>query len=133
VLSDEADLVVVNTCAFIADACSESIETILEEAKKAGGGKRLVVTGCLVERYGDELPGLLPEVDAFLSRDSWGNVEKLTERRRNGPKRSMAGRAPAATFLRERSSHRRPPRISRSRMGVIIAAATAPSPRSGAS
>jgi len=77
-LSDEADVVIVNTCAFIADACSESIETILEEAKNADAkGKRLVVTGCLVERYGAELEKLLPEVDAFVTRDSYGSIEEL--------------------------------------------------------
>jgi len=77
-LSDEADVVIVNTCAFIADACSESIETILEEANRAHAeGRRLIVTGCLVERYGAELEKLLPEVDAFVARDSYGNIEEL--------------------------------------------------------
>ena len=77
-LSDEADAVIVNTCAFIADACSESIETILEEAGRAHAeGRRLIVTGCLVERYGAELEKLLPEVDAFVARDSYGNIEQL--------------------------------------------------------
>ncbi|MGD0660358.1 MAG: 30S ribosomal protein S12 methylthiotransferase RimO [Syntrophorhabdales bacterium] len=77
-LSDEADVVIVNTCAFIADACSESIETILEEANRAHAeGRRLIVTGCLVERYGADLEKLLPEVDAFVARDSCGNIEEL--------------------------------------------------------
>jgi ribosomal protein S12 methylthiotransferase len=76
-LSDDADVVVLNTCAFIADACNESIETILEEAKTKGGKKRLVVTGCLVERYGKELETLLPEVDAFVKRDSYDNIERI--------------------------------------------------------
>jgi ribosomal protein S12 methylthiotransferase len=77
-LADDAALVVVNTCAFIADACSESIETILGEAqKKAGAGARLVVTGCLVDRYGDELAGLLPEVDLFVGKDAGRNIERL--------------------------------------------------------
>jgi ribosomal protein S12 methylthiotransferase len=58
-----ADLVVVNTCAFIDEARRESIDTILalEEGRKAGA--RLVVTGCMAERYGDELAEALPEVD----------------------------------------------------------------------
>jgi ribosomal protein S12 methylthiotransferase len=76
-LSDDAEVVVVNTCAFIADACSESIDTILEEAKKAAGNKRLVVTGCLVERYGEELKKLLPEVDAFAARSSYDVIDKI--------------------------------------------------------
>jgi ribosomal protein S12 methylthiotransferase len=64
---DDADTVIVNTCAFIADAARESIETILGEAKEKGG-KRIIVTGCLVERYGEKLSKLLPEVDLFLNR-----------------------------------------------------------------
>jgi len=77
-LADDAGLVVVNTCAFIADACSESIEAILGEAQeKAGAGAKLVVTGCLVDRYGVELAGLLPEVDLFVGKDACGNIERL--------------------------------------------------------
>ncbi len=77
-LADDAGLVVVNTCAFIADACSESIEVILREAQiKADPGARLVVTGCLVDRYGDELAGLLPEVDLFVGKDAGRNIERL--------------------------------------------------------
>lgn len=75
-LSEDAPFVVVNTCAFIAEACSESIETILAEAKK-GGGKRVVVTGCLVDRYGEKLTELLPEVDLFLGRDACGDAERI--------------------------------------------------------
>ena len=77
-LSEEAEIVVVNTCAFISEACSESIETILDEAKRAkSAGTRLIVTGCLVERYGEELKKLLPEVDAFLGRGSYASIEEL--------------------------------------------------------
>jgi ribosomal protein S12 methylthiotransferase len=76
-LCDDAEVVVVNTCAFIADACSESIETILDEAKKGAGVKRLVVTGCLVERYGAELQTLLPEVDAFAVRSSYDAIDRI--------------------------------------------------------
>ncbi len=60
---EEADLVVVNTCAFIEAARQESIDTILELADTRGAGSRLVVTGCLAERYGAELTDALPEVD----------------------------------------------------------------------
>jgi ribosomal protein S12 methylthiotransferase len=59
----DADLVVVNTCAFIEAARQESIETILSVADRRRPGARLVVTGCLAERYGDELRAALPEVD----------------------------------------------------------------------
>jgi ribosomal protein S12 methylthiotransferase len=59
----EADLVVVNTCAFIESARQESIDTVLELADLRRPGARLVVTGCMAERYGDELADALPEVD----------------------------------------------------------------------
>ena len=64
----EADVMVVNTCGFIESAKEESIDTILElvEIKKAHKNKRLIVTGCLSQRYGDELAKEIPEVDVFL-------------------------------------------------------------------
>ena len=64
----DADVLVVNTCAFIDSAKEESINTILElaEFKKSGHCKRLVVTGCLGERYRDELKTQIPEIDAVL-------------------------------------------------------------------
>ncbi|MBA3949194.1 MAG: 30S ribosomal protein S12 methylthiotransferase RimO [Acidobacteria bacterium] len=68
--ADAADILVVNTCAFIDEAKQESIDAILEMAgkKTAGGGRaqRLVVTGCLGERYRDELKKEIPEIDAVL-------------------------------------------------------------------
>ena len=60
---EDADLVVVNTCAFIEAARQESIDTILELSDARRDGARLVVTGCMAERYGDELAVSLPEVD----------------------------------------------------------------------
>ena len=64
----DADVLVVNTCAFIDSAKEESVNTILElaEFKKNGNCKRLVVTGCLGERYRDELKAQIPEIDAVL-------------------------------------------------------------------
>src|SRR3954469_199036 len=64
----EADVLVVNTCAFIDKAKQESIDAILEmaELKKTGNCKRLVVTGCMAERYRDELKAQIPEIDAVL-------------------------------------------------------------------
>jgi ribosomal protein S12 methylthiotransferase len=61
--ADTADLVVVNTCAFIDAARQESIDTVLTLADRRRPGARLVVTGCMAERYGDELREALPEVD----------------------------------------------------------------------
>lgn len=60
---DAADLLVVNTCAFIGEARQESIDTILALAEHKGENARLVVTGCLAERYGEELADAMPEVD----------------------------------------------------------------------
>jgi ribosomal protein S12 methylthiotransferase len=64
----EAEVLIVNTCAFIDKAKQESIDTILEmaEHKKAGSCRRLIVTGCLAERYRDELRTEIPEIDAVL-------------------------------------------------------------------
>src|SRR5499427_8583020 len=66
--AEEADTVVVNTCGFIDSAKQESIDAILEAArlKTEGKARRLVVAGCLVERYRDELKKEMPEVDAFI-------------------------------------------------------------------
>lgn len=65
---DQADVLVVNTCAFIAAAREESVDTILELArvKAAREGRRLVVTGCMAERYGAELTNSIPEIDAMV-------------------------------------------------------------------
>ena len=62
-----ADVLVVNTCSFIAEATEESIATILDHTgAEASPDRKVVVTGCMPARYGEELPGLLPEVAAFL-------------------------------------------------------------------
>jgi ribosomal protein S12 methylthiotransferase len=73
-----ADVVVVNTCAFIDRAKQESIDTILEMAalKKEVAGRRLVVTGCMAERYRDELKQEIPEIDAVLGT---GEVPRILE------------------------------------------------------
>jgi ribosomal protein S12 methylthiotransferase len=74
----EADVVIVNTCAFIDRAKQESVDTILEAAqlKKNGACRRLIVTGCLAERYRDDLREQIPEIDAVLGT---GEVPKIVE------------------------------------------------------
>jgi len=72
-----ADVVVVNTCAFIEEARRESIDTILALADERAAGARLVVTGCLAERYGDELADALPEVDAVVGFAGAGSIATL--------------------------------------------------------
>src|ERR1700674_2859050 len=76
--ADEADVVVVNTCSFIEPAQQESVDTILEmaEHKKFGRARKLVVTGCLVERYREEIRKQIPEVDAVIGT---GEVERIVE------------------------------------------------------
>ena len=79
---DEADTLVVNTCGFIEDAKKESIETILElaQVKAQGASKRLVVAGCLSQRYPQELADEMPEVDNFLgSADQLGLAQVLAD------------------------------------------------------
>jgi ribosomal protein S12 methylthiotransferase len=76
-----ADLVVVNTCAFIDDARRESIDTILALDEQRRDGSRLVVTGCMAERYGDELAAELPEVDQVAG---FGQAFNLTPVERDG-------------------------------------------------
>ena len=65
---DDAEVIVVNTCGFIGEAKKESIDTIFElaEYKKVGACKKLVVAGCLSQRYPGELAAKMPEVDHFL-------------------------------------------------------------------
>ncbi|MFZ4585600.1 MAG: 30S ribosomal protein S12 methylthiotransferase RimO [Acidimicrobiia bacterium] len=64
--AEDADVIVVNTCAFIEAARQESIDTVLALADVRRPGSRLVVTGCMAERHGDELAAALPEVDAVV-------------------------------------------------------------------
>ena len=77
----QADAAVVNTCAFIDAAQQEAIDTILEVAalKEDGGLKRLVVTGCLPERYAGEILRELPEIDAVLGTGSFGDIVEALE------------------------------------------------------
>lgn len=72
----DADVAVINTCGFIESAKQEAIATILEtaELKKSGSLKALIVTGCLVQRYQDEITKELPEIDAVLGTGSYTNI-----------------------------------------------------------
>lgn len=81
----EADTVVVNTCGFIESAKQESIETILEAARLKTGGKatRLIVAGCLVERYRDDLKAEMPEVDAFIGTSQINDILAACDPRTN--------------------------------------------------
>ncbi|WP_346705122.1 30S ribosomal protein S12 methylthiotransferase RimO [uncultured Agathobaculum sp.] len=95
----EADVGVVNTCGFIEAAKSEAIETILETAqyKQAGKMKGLVVTGCLVQRYAEEMQKELPEIDAICGTGSYENIVDAANAALGGQKAAyMADMAAAA-------------------------------------
>ena len=86
----EADIIIVNTCCFINDAKTESINTILEmsEYKKSGKAKALIVTGCLAERYKEDILKEIPEVDALLGTTSFTNILKVVEEITDGKQHS---------------------------------------------
>lgn len=95
----EADVGVVNTCGFIEAAKSEAIETILETAqyKQSGKMKGLVVTGCLVQRYADEMRKELPEIDALCGTGSYESIVDAANAALGGRKAAyMADMASAA-------------------------------------
>ena len=76
---EEADIALVNTCGFIESAKQESIETILEIArlKETANLKLLIVTGCLAQRYSDELKEEIPEIDAIVGTGSYQNIDEI--------------------------------------------------------
>lgn len=93
-----ADVLIVNTCGFIGDAKKESIDAILELArfKQSNPAKRLLVAGCLVQRYGAELQAALPEVDAFLGT---GDFVRLPQILANGVRSDASAYGGAAHLL----------------------------------
>lgn len=85
---EEADLLLVNTCGFIQPAVEEAIDHILmlSEVKEASPGMKLVVTGCLVQRYGQQLQQELPEVDLFIGVDDFPHITDLLSRINDEPR-----------------------------------------------
>jgi ribosomal protein S12 methylthiotransferase len=110
-----ADVLVVNTCAFIDSAKQESIDTILEmaEHKKDGACRRLIVTGCMAERYRDELKREIPEIDAILGT---GEVPEIVG--------AIAPGAAPLTFFRSSASGIAAPESPRARPTYIYDADT---------
>ncbi len=82
----EADIIVINSCCFINDAKEESINTILEmaEHKKDGNLKALIVTGCLAQRYQEEIKKEIPEVDAILGTNAYEDIVNAVHRTLEG-------------------------------------------------
>jgi ribosomal protein S12 methylthiotransferase len=77
---DTADVVMVNTCAFIEEARAESVETILEMEDRKAPGARSVVIGCMAQRFGTEVESALPEVDAVIGLDRYGELVGVLDR-----------------------------------------------------
>src|SRR6201989_312348 len=77
----DADVIVVNTCSFIDPAKKESVDTILEmaEYKKIGRAKKLIVAGCLVERYRGDIRTEMPEVDALIGTNELESIVAVCE------------------------------------------------------
>ncbi len=104
--ADDADVLVVNTCSFIEPAQKESVDAILEmaEHKKFGRAQKLIVAGCLVERYRNEIREQIPEVDAVIGT---GEVEKILEavRRRASPDRRPTATLAGVSLSRPDAAH----------------------------
>ena len=95
--ADEADVLIVNTCAFIDSAKEESIEAILEAHQGRGlkrrAGQKLIVSGCMAQRFSEELGGELPEVDAFIGLDQITSVPAIIDQVFSRPAQRGAIRA----------------------------------------
>ncbi len=104
--SEQADTVIVNTCGFIDDAKKESISKILEmsELKKSGKLKKLVVAGCLTQRYKDDLVEGLPEADLFIGSGEFQNIANILKGSDLGDTKKTFFNLP--TYLQEENSPR---------------------------
>ena len=89
---EDADIIIVNTCAFIDSAKEESINTILEMAEyKQNRCKLLIVAGCLAERYHGEIPEELPEVDAIVGTGDYHKIAEVIQNAATGEKPVLFG------------------------------------------
>src|SRR5579863_4286985 len=115
----QADVVIVNTCSFIDSAQEESVDTILESAELRDArnrGQGLVVSGCLPQRFREELPKLLPEVDAFMGIDQVAQVGDIVkqaalhraERLKNEPAKTKSAKSGILNRFAELESKRSP-------------------------
>jgi len=99
---EAASLLLVNTCAFIASAAQEAVDTILEMAryKEGNSGKSLVVTGCLVQRYGRDLVTQLPEVDFFIGVNDFPRLPEILQTPGRQPEPCLLAEAPPFDYAR---------------------------------
>src|SRR5713101_1572838 len=95
----QADVVIVNTCSFIDSAQEESIDAILESAALREASNRfqgLIVSGCLPQRFREELPNLLPEVDVFMGIDQVGQITRFVHQALEHRRRRVVERPPTS-------------------------------------
>ncbi len=104
--AEGADTVIVNTCGFIEDSKKESIQRILDmaELKDKGQLKRVVVAGCLTQRYKDDLVSGLPEADLFVGSGEFQNIAKILKNHEQGDQKKTFFNLP--TYLQEESTPR---------------------------
>lgn len=104
--AEEADTVIVNTCGFIEDSKKESIQRILDmsDLKTEGKIKKVVVAGCLTQRYKDDLVEGLPEADLFVGSGEFQNIGKILKNNDNGEKQRTFFNLP--TYLQEEATPR---------------------------
>src|SRR5712664_918690 len=98
--ASQADVVIVNTCSFIDSAQEESVDTILQSAElreAKNRGQSLIVSGCLPQRFRDELPKLLPEVDAFMGIDQVGQITQFVRQALEHRRQRLVGRSPTSS------------------------------------
>src|SRR5438874_1817247 len=105
----QADVVIVNTCSFIDSAQEESVDAILQSAElreAQNRGQGLIVSGCLPQRFREELPKLLPEVDAFMGIDQVAQVTEIVqqalthrEERLRSPKKKEKAHRPKSSIV----------------------------------
>jgi len=121
----DADVLVVNTCSFIAPAQQESVQSILEmaEYKKLGRAQKLIVAGCMVERYRNDIREQIPEVDAVIGT---GEVDKILEACK-GQLRNDTDNTQTNAALPSYLYHDLTPRTSKSTKAAIIPAPSASS------
>ena len=87
----DADVIIVNTCAFIDAAKQESVDTVLRMAKLKALGKKLVVAGCMAQRYADQLAEEIPEIDGIVGTGEFTRIHELVERIKQGERPKLIG------------------------------------------
>jgi len=98
--TDQADVAVINTCSFVQESIQESIDAILEtvEQKRKGRLKAVIVAGCLVQRFKEQLVKELPEVDGFVGVDGFGQIDTVVDRALSGFRSSFVHARPASLY-----------------------------------